>query len=114
VRHGPFADVGGLQFSPDGRRSAFAASIGREWVLVVDGEQQGRYDAILAGDWFSPDSRTVACAVGRRGKQVPVVDGVERGSEYDAIRRLAFAGPDRVNFIAARGDTLLAVTVSAR
>lgn len=111
-QYGPFAGIGKFELSPDGRRSALVANIGRSWVMLLDGERIGPFEAVVASPkFFSPDGRRVAWAVRRGDKQVLYLDGVERGPEYDGIRQVVFDRPDRVSFLALRGDSLFTVTV---
>ncbi len=54
--------------------------------------------------------RWLLAGAARAGKKVLVIDGQESGPEYNGIKQVVFARNNRVNFIALRGDTLLAVS----
>lgn len=115
---GPFHELrGNVKFSPDGRRFAFAANTGRDWVVVADGRRSASYDDFLdcpglldPQGFFTPDGRHFAYAAQRNGRAVLVIDGKEVGPTYDRIREMVFEGNDRVNFLAVRSGILLAVS----
>jgi hypothetical protein len=77
----------GVLFSPDGRRSLYAAAPATNSPMAVflDSKKQADFDSIGAGGMvFSPDSKHVALA-GKRGNDWWVeVDGVKRGP-YDGV-----------------------------
>ena len=104
LQHNPtdFEAANTLRFSPDKQRYAYVVKVGREELMVVDGNPHISYDAIARGTpapgtypakghlgpgpliTFSADSRRVAF-VAVIGKEVlAVVDGVV-GKRYDAI-----------------------------
>ena len=123
-----FDEVGGLLFSPDGRRRAatargslpasgkpatargerrllYAARLASRWHVVVDGERGPAFEAI-EGRKFSPDGRRVAYVARAEGQFRVVVDGFV-GAPCDGI----LAGspvfsPDgrRVAYGATRGE----------
>jgi len=99
------------EFSPGSDRLAYAARRAGRWCIVVDDEEGPWFEAIIESPaLFGPDGRTVAYAARHAGRTVLVVDGVVQEPEYDGIRQVVFDGPHRINFIALRNDTLLAVT----
>lgn len=111
-QHRYYEAVTRLEFSPGSDRFGYAAHRAGRWCMVVDGEEGPWFEAIVESPaMFGPDGRHVAYAVRRRGRAVLVVDGVERGPEYDGIRQVVFDGPSRVNFVALRADSLLAVSL---
>jgi Tol biopolymer transport system component len=63
-------------FSPDGRRVAYAALKGNNPVVVVDGAEGKRYEAVGAPS-FSPDSVHVSYEAVLGGRHFLVVDGKE-------------------------------------
>ena len=72
-------------FSPDGKRIAYAATKGKKWLVVADGQPGPEYDECGAGTpVFSPDGKRVAYSARKGGKQLVVVDG-QPGPEYDII-----------------------------
>jgi Tol biopolymer transport system component len=75
-----------LVFSPDGRRTAFAAKKEKRWFLVIDGTaQKGQFTRILNDPVaFSPDSRHVAFAAQMRPKWFVVLDG-RSAKKYDEV-----------------------------
>lgn len=81
-----FSDYGGMAFSPDGKRLAYAALRSheeRKWVMVVDGQEEQKYDGFLFNaPVFSPDSEHVAYAAVKNDRMVVVLDGREVG-EFD-------------------------------
>lgn len=80
-------------FSPDSRRVAYAAKIGKKWSVVVDGQAGPAYDELRIAPYplpFSPDSKHLAYAAKRSGKWVVVVDGQE-GAEYRDIGGVVFS-----------------------
>ena len=67
-----------IKFSPDGRRVAYVAGRGKNFLVVVDGKEGPEYDRISVGaPRFSADSRRVAYFAERGGKTFAVVDGIE-------------------------------------
>jgi hypothetical protein len=74
-----------FQISPDNKRVAYAARVGTKQFVVVDGNEEKPYDAILPGTLnFSSDSQRVAYAARVGAKQLVVVDGKEE-RHYDSI-----------------------------
>ncbi|MCE5197483.1 hypothetical protein LLG39_00735 [bacterium] len=73
-------------FSPDGRRVAYTARIGKKWVMVVDGKESAEFDGIRE-PYFSADSKHV-CFVGfRGGKAIFVMDGKESQQYHGIVMR---------------------------
>ena len=80
-------------FSPDSRRTAYAARRARRAVVVVDGQEQPEYDDIGQGHpTFSPDGRVAYVGIRQekrllrraRGRHAVVLEGQVVG-EYDAV-----------------------------
>lgn len=113
---GEYDYVGDLEFSPDGKRYLFIASLDpgerieapggwesatqrirvlRSVFLVVDGQQTARYNAIDI-PCFSPDGKHFAFLASRGSKRFPVVDDTEF-SEYDRADMVVFS-PDGKSF----------------
>ena len=86
-----YTALGKIQYSPDGRRMAFATMIGEKMCIVIDGAIGPEFDKIgyLV---FSADSRRVAYMVFQGGKGFFVIDGV-KSPAYDRINDLVFS-PD--------------------
>jgi hypothetical protein len=85
--------AGGVVFSPDGKRVAYAVERGGKRCVVVDGIAGSAYDGVRP--WapiFSADGRHVGYAAVRNGKGFAVVDGIE-GPEYDSVDEFVFS-PD--------------------
>lgn len=79
VAHGgragnPYAELGPIVLSADGRRCAHAARAGETWRMVVDGEE-GPPFARVGPPAFSPDGSRVAYEAERAGAWHLVVDG---------------------------------------
>ena len=71
--------------SPDSKQVAYAAKVGDEWFVVVNGKKGKQFSGIGSGTpIFSPDSQRVAYIAGVDYKQLVVVDG-KKGNQYDAI-----------------------------
>jgi len=78
-----YANITGLNFSPDGKRFAYAAWYDDSMCVVVDGIEQKSYKWVM-NIAFSPDSKRVAYSAGVMREyieQFVVVDGVE-GRRY--------------------------------
>ena len=56
--------AGSLLFSPDGKRLAYVAQVGKQQMVLLDGQAGKPYLGIVAGSLtFSPDSQHLAYAV---------------------------------------------------
>ena len=90
--------------SPNCRRLAFVARVGKKQFVVVDGQEQKQYDRIERGSLvFSPDSRRLAYRARAGGKRFVVVDGEDQ-KQCDEVNSLVFS-PDsqRVAYVARSG-----------
>ncbi len=107
-RSPPLYDVGDFVFSPDGRRTAYAAQESKNgpWFVFLDGEKQGPYQTI--GDQsleFSPDGTRLAYAAQTDGRWSAVVDG-QAGEPHAGIAEMRFS-PDgkRLAYVTQDGET---------
>lgn len=98
-----YEDMGPLVASPNGRHKVYSVQRGKQWFMVLDGQESKPYD-LLGESIFSPDSKRVAYAAMRGEKWRLVLDGRE-GKEYRFVRSLCFS-PDsrRVAYVAVRGN----------
>ena len=118
-----FEQLVGLFFSPDGERLAVLGT-GRsgEQVVLVDGEEVGRFGWILNNEiLFTDDSRHFAFAVGAAGETDAitgiVIDGIVH-STYSSLQSLDKRSPNkilcvdggRVIYFARRGEDYFMVT----
>jgi len=106
-----------LKISPNSQRVAYAARVGTKQFVVVDGNEEKPYDAIVPDTLsFSPDSQRVAYAARVGTKQFVVVDGREE-RRYDGVLEgtLSFS-PDsqRVAYVARVGAKQLVVVDGKR
>jgi hypothetical protein len=100
-----------LEFGPGSKRFAYAALRSGRWCVVLDGEEGPWFDAIIdSPSFFSPDGSRFAYAALDGSARFIFTDGRRLEPSWDGIRQPVFDGDDKVNFIALRGDTLLAVT----
>ena len=103
-----------FKVSPDSKRLAYAAQVGKRWVVLVDGQAGTPYDGIMTGSpIFSPDSQRVAYGVQVGRKWVVVVDGKE-GKPYDGIvggggGRVIFDSSRSVYYLAGKGADIYLV-----
>jgi hypothetical protein len=106
----PYANIGKLCFSPDGRRVVYTAWRAGKAFAVIDGMPGKPYDAIgYPTQPFSPDSRRIAYLAVRDGKQLVVADGQEEG-DYEAVPWLGFSSDSRrVAYRAQHGQKEFAV-----
>jgi len=85
-----------IRCSPDGRRVAYWAAKGDEWVVVVDGKEGKPYPRgakdILA---FSPDGQHVAYVAGKNGGELTrVLDG-EESRPFSQVHMVRFSPDSR-------------------
>jgi len=96
----PYDVIGTLTFSPDGRRFAYTAKIGKTWRMVIDGVAKTPYDSITKDYWtqqqavFSADGKHLAYRVTSHGKERLIIDGRETNVDDPAFKRL-FNDPER-------------------
>lgn len=87
----PYAEVGRVAMSRDGRRHAHAARDGARWRVVVDGSE-GPAFAEVGEAVFSPDGAHVAYQAREGDRWRLVVDGAARGDGGAPYAWYAFAG----------------------
>jgi dipeptidyl aminopeptidase/acylaminoacyl peptidase len=86
-----------LLISPDSRRLAYVARVGRRNVVVLDGDEQslGEADYLVGSLEFSPDGRRLAYLASADGRQVVVVDGeMQELEEVDGVIGSLTFSPD--------------------
>ena len=88
-------------FSPDSKRVAYAAKVGKKRFAVVDGQEGSGYDDI-EGLAFSPDSLHIAYVVKKGDKATLVVDGAEKGS-FDSLAGFLFNADGTLKYAALDG-----------
>jgi len=72
----PYDDLGGLMVSNG--RIAYAAAVGEEVCMVIDGKEGPRYEGVrYPGTVFGPQGKRVAYAVRKAGKSAVSIDGTE-------------------------------------
>jgi hypothetical protein len=113
------------QFSPDGRRLAFAEWQGEKARIVLhDAEAKGAEEKWAEGTWFdgvrclqlSPDGRHWACGAKSGDRHLLVVDGLESPG-YDDIPKdapIVFDSPTSVHAIFVKGGALVRVRAELR
>ncbi len=93
--------IGWPIFSPDGRRLAYPARRGTDWVVVADGKPGAGFD-LVDRPVFSPDGSELAYTA-QQGGRAYVVRAGRKSSGYDRVnwptygpkgRRFAFAAQD--------------------
>ncbi len=106
--------LGGVLFSPDGRRVAYPAEQGQDALMVVDGVEGRLYDTV-GSPVFSPDGQRLAYAATRLGLEYMVVDG-EEGPALDAVVPYPVFSPDghRCAYVALRGTRWTVIVDGAR
>ncbi len=100
-----------LLFSPDSRRIAYIARVGKSGVVYVDGKTDGiEIDHIVGGMLFSDDSKRLAYGGQRENKQFLVVDG-KKGADYEAIGGSFDFSPDgkHIAHVAVQGGKQIIV-----
>ncbi|MHC4501876.1 MAG: TolB family protein [Planctomycetota bacterium] len=111
----PYDDIGVLMTRKG--RLAYAAAVGKEVCVVVDGKEGPRYDGVrYPGTVFGPQGKRVAYAVARHGKAAVWIDEREgkwyRGVDHESLcfspdgKRFAFTanlnGKDQVAVLAGK------------
>lgn len=103
---------GSVKVSGDSRRVAYVASVGDKQFVMVDGNEERRYDRVLTGSLtFSPDDRRFAYAARVGDRTFVVLDGKEdKHYEGVAADSLTFS-PDgqRLGYVAAVGNKQVVV-----
>lgn len=102
-----------FKISPDSKRVAYAVMEKGKWFVVVDGEEEKRYQYVAVGTLiFSPDSKRVAYRARMVDKWFVVVDG-EEGKRYDEIGKstpiFSPDDPDSIHYMALLGSSIYAV-----
>ena len=104
--------------SPNCRRLAYVARVGKKRVVVVDGYEQELYDGIERDSLvFSPDGRRLAYVARAAKKRFVVVDEEER-NRYDSVevqsfvfspnsQRLAYAAGDKKGWLEWKWDLVV-------
>ncbi|MBI4709543.1 MAG: hypothetical protein HY759_00255 [Nitrospirae bacterium] len=68
--------VGSLVFSPDSKRTAYAAKSEGKWFVVIDGKESSRYDDIKAQNFnFDSGSKHIVYTAQSGKKWLLVTDG---------------------------------------
>jgi Tol biopolymer transport system component len=94
-----YDEIAGLTISPNGERLAYAARIGSQWFVVVDGREGPRHEGVLGKTpIFSPDGRHVAYG-GREGRRFFVVVDGKRGRDYDDLGGAILFSPDSTKVV---------------
>jgi hypothetical protein len=113
----------GPVFSPDAKHVAYAAFRTAEGeqkdghVLVLDGVEQGTYDADFRDITFSPDSKHIVYGIAMNTRWGPkhsyVVDGLPGGvyDDYLPASGFVFDGPTRFHTVFVKGGKLVLVEV---
>lgn len=86
-----------FKVSPDGKRVAYVAHVSDKSFVVVDGERQQPYDAILDVLLFSPNSKRLAYGAQVGNECFMVLDGQEE-KHYDALMTNAVFSYDSSRF----------------
>ena len=81
-----------LTFSSDGQHFAYVLKFKGKYFVVLDGQEQKKYDFIDRPSIFSPDSQHLAYAAKLNNKEFVVLDRKEQ-KKYDIIWNIAFS-PD--------------------
>jgi hypothetical protein len=83
-------DANSLTFSPDSRHYAYFGTLTGLRVVVLDGQELGRYEAVAKTPTFSPDGRSMAylAQAGRDGKWTVYINGKKHADvPYDPNSR---------------------------
>ncbi|MEN6465444.1 MAG: hypothetical protein ABFD62_09725 [Syntrophaceae bacterium] len=90
-------------FSPDSRRIAYPARIGEKWTVVIDGNEGQLYDEILV----FPGGPRVFESFDNHPYYSCFRDKIE--TELQSRGKLVFDSPDRIHYLALKGDTIVLV-----
>jgi len=82
-----------IRFSPDSKRVAYNARVGKEGFVVIDGKKEYGIDLGLSNPIFSPDSKRVAYEALVHHRDCVFVDGKEVMALSDVFGPLLFS-PD--------------------
>jgi hypothetical protein len=83
---------GWIAMSPDGKRFAYAARKGKQWLAVIDGKEGPAFDLMGREPFFNIDGSHVAYAAQKGVSQVVMLDGKEVGFYEDLVySRLIFS-----------------------
>jgi hypothetical protein len=101
-----YDEISGLTLAPDGRL-ACAARTGKEWFVVVGGEEKARYDRV-GRPVFGADGARLAYAASRKGRSFVVLDETPQ-AEFDSVQEpvLAADGPRYVGIRDERAYVVL-------
>ena len=84
--YGPYSNVGGMVFSPDGRHLAFAADKIGTWTVVIDGIEGGGYDLVAASSpQYNRGGTSIAFGARRNGKWAVIKEGQTITAGADAL-----------------------------
>ena len=85
---------------------SYVALKDKQWVIIVDGEEQARHEGIVPGSFvFSPDNQHLAYSVSSAGSMKIAVDGLESSSTYDGFfpgSKLVFDDATHLHTLAVR------------
>lgn len=117
IRHGPYVNVWGIQFTTNGRHLAYAASDGSgktDWSYYLDGKPFGEKYTSVFPPHFSSNGRHVAWQAIREGKQVLVVDGEEVGTTDQVFWGPEVLDSGATNWVVRDGATVARVTTKLK
>jgi Tol biopolymer transport system component len=107
VRHAEFEDYTSLQWSPDGKRLAYAAMKEGSHYVVLDGKRSEPYGSVWELTW-SPDGRTLVYSAKIDQDHFYVLDG-KRGEPFDSVRDFTFSPDGKTYAYAANEGTWMMV-----
>jgi hypothetical protein len=107
----------GLVFSDDGRATAFAASRGDGWFLVIDGKEGPAFDRVVTPA-FSPDGLQVVYRARKDGRRFVVVADLNGATmrqhpAYDQVFQVGFTADGRSTAYGVKDGPRLAWMVEA-